>query len=147
MSNYGLQIRNNRLNTLINVASYAKVFHQYSGRADGGNWQEVPTMTTLLAPHVNAGNGQGVSYSGVLFGHAKPASDFGLASTERVWHAVTPIFHGDISQLEGDANGLESCVPTMCIYNREDHHFYTSRSAVQKRSEIPAHVTMGVVYE
>lgn len=143
---YGLQIRNQRTGRMIELRSFAKVFHQFSGRADGGFRQPVPSLTHLLRPHVNAGRGHNYSYSGELYAYAKPITDFGLSNMENVWHALTPIFYGNINQLEGNVNDLESCTPTMCIYNPDDHHFYTSRSAVQKRSEVPPYVIVGVSY-
>lgn len=146
MSRYGFFIRNNRTGQMINLLDFAKVFHTFSGRADGGNRQPVPAMTHLTRPWVTSGSGFNASYSGDMYAWAKPVSDFGLAGHEGCWHALTPIYHGDINQLEGRHGDLESCVPTMCIFNPDDRHFYTSRSAVYRRSDIPPNVIVGVVY-
>lgn len=147
MSRYGLAIRNNRTGQMMNITHFAKVFHQFSGRADGGYWHEVPTMTHLQRPYVVMGNAIQAAYSGSLYGWRKPVSDFGLQDSERCWHAVTPIFEGNINNLEGDHNTLASCAPTMCIFNPDDRHFYSSRSAVFRRTDIVPHVVLGAVYE
>ncbi len=126
------------------LTQFASVFHVFSGRLDSGEMGFVPSMTqrTLSVEH------PGGMATGVYYGdnrmHKYPITEKGL-NNNKVWHASVVVVTA--LDFESDMSNLMSVPGTGCVFNPDDGILYTSPSECLRRSFLPAHVTVGQLYE
>lgn len=142
---YGLFIRNSRTGRWINLSTFAKVFHHWTGEPASGGLVDVPGMDNLVMPVRTAGSGYDAWHSGSYKMHRRTATSLGLSGATRAWHAVTLI--SDSSQPEGVADDLESVVGAGCLLNYSDNCFYSSPPDIHRYTHLPVRILAGVVYE
>lgn len=147
MSEYGLFLRSERTGRMYNLAKFAKVLHHHSGQLHDGRIVEIPSMAGRVLSNVvhhSTPTQAPLAYGGETHAVARHISEFGIADGGMAWHAVTPIYAG---QMEGEHSILESCSIAGCILNYEDWTFYHSPPNINKHTFLPIHVIMGLVYE